>query len=293
MRFGGHETFPVRTGWLSKGLRLLERQGGESFDHVEIADELGVGRNMAKSIRHWLYVAGLALRTKRSEPVHLTPIGDLVLRRDPYLQHRATWWALHVNVVTHPDAATAWHWFFNDFTRERFDRMACSDEFVRSLERNGGRLPSRRTITRDVACLLQSYATPLPREHDDPEDATDCPFRQLGLATHHRDTGYFERRFEDRTLPPDLLGYVMSKASCGVEREVVEIAFTDALVTRGGPGRVFALNADGLVALLERAESTFGNDLARSYLLGGERMIATASRSSAAWLAGYYDRVGA
>jgi hypothetical protein len=53
MRFGGHETFAIREGWLHKGLRLLADEPHLlADDHA--ADWLGVGRNMAKSIRHWL-----------------------------------------------------------------------------------------------------------------------------------------------------------------------------------------------------------------------------------------------
>ena len=53
MRFGGHETFPVREGWLHKGLKLVVEEPGKlTGEHV--ADWLGVGRNMAKSIRYWL-----------------------------------------------------------------------------------------------------------------------------------------------------------------------------------------------------------------------------------------------
>ena len=58
MRFGGHETFPVREGWLHKGLKLVVEEPGKlTGEHV--ADWLEVGRNMAKSIRYWLQAAGL------------------------------------------------------------------------------------------------------------------------------------------------------------------------------------------------------------------------------------------
>lgn len=57
MRFGGHETFAVREGWLYKGLSLLHERP-DAFSDPFVADLLGVGRNMAKSIRHWLSVTG-------------------------------------------------------------------------------------------------------------------------------------------------------------------------------------------------------------------------------------------
>ena len=59
MRFSGHETFPVRDGWLHKGLKLLIDAPDVLHDKYA-ADHLGVGNNMAKSIRHWLLATGLA-----------------------------------------------------------------------------------------------------------------------------------------------------------------------------------------------------------------------------------------
>ena len=64
MRFGGHQTFFVREGWLAKGLGLL-REDVSAFDDPYVADRLGVGRNMAKSIEHWLLATGLAQKTER------------------------------------------------------------------------------------------------------------------------------------------------------------------------------------------------------------------------------------
>jgi hypothetical protein len=51
MRFGGHETFAIREGWLHKGLMLLANHPARVDDN-HVADWLGVGRNMGKSIKH-------------------------------------------------------------------------------------------------------------------------------------------------------------------------------------------------------------------------------------------------
>ena len=62
MRFGGHETFHIREGWLHKGVKLL-LEDPKKLVHEHAADWLGVGNNMAKSIRHWLVATGLASRS--------------------------------------------------------------------------------------------------------------------------------------------------------------------------------------------------------------------------------------
>ena len=59
MGFGGHETFSIREGWLHRGLQLLKEDPERLLDEYA-ADWLGVGRNMAKSIRYWLAATGIA-----------------------------------------------------------------------------------------------------------------------------------------------------------------------------------------------------------------------------------------
>ena len=68
MKFSGHETFAIREGWLHKGLKLLIKEPELLYDEY-VADWLGVGKNMARSIRHWLEVTGLAERERRMQPV--------------------------------------------------------------------------------------------------------------------------------------------------------------------------------------------------------------------------------
>src|SRR4051794_14845156 len=98
MRFGGHETFPVRETWLSKGLRLVDSDS-KAFDELLVADYLGVGANMAKAIRHWLRITGLIDAGAKSS-LAPTALGKLVLKQDPAMLRPATWWALHINVCS-------------------------------------------------------------------------------------------------------------------------------------------------------------------------------------------------
>jgi hypothetical protein len=204
----------------------------------------------------------------------------------------ATWWALHVVLVTQAQGALAWRWFFNEFDRERFHRSTCMDELSRRLERTVERLPSTSTLGRDVSCLLHSYALPLPATAGDPEDATDCPFRRLGLVVEHRDTGIFERRFTTRSLPPELLGFVLARWLPEGSGEHVELPFTRALAEAGGPGRVLALDSHGLMGLADVAERQSAGAV-RTYLLGAERMIRVHRQPAEAWLEACYDRVAA
>ena len=136
MRFGGHETFHIREGWLYKGLTLLNDEP-QSLHSLEAADLLGVGGNMAKSLHHWMLATGLAANMKDGKSVtSLSPLGKLILENDPYFTSISTWWALHVNLVNNPQFAASWDWFFNLSGQSRFEKGVAIEQFKRFLNRN-------------------------------------------------------------------------------------------------------------------------------------------------------------
>lgn len=292
MRFGGHETFAVREDWLSKGLFLLQ-EDPQVFDDPFFADSLGVGRNMAKSIRHWLYVTGLISKPGRDEPPRLTSLGQTILKYDPYMLQNGTWWALHINLVAQDREAIAWPWFFNRFARDRFDRLECVEQLQRFIALEGQTQPSPTTLARDIACLLASYALSVPPDRTDPEDAQDSPFRRLGLITHHRDSGTYSVNRRLKAIPPELVGYAFARSWTKETQDGqhIDIGFTKALAHPGGPGRAFTLTAEGLMQLLSEAEATLGEREIHTHLMGAERTIQVKGRLPTAWLEGYYQRV--
>ena len=61
MKFRAHETFFIRKGWLSKGMKYVKQTDGMVFIDRENnpMDTLGIGSNMVKSLRYWLLATGL------------------------------------------------------------------------------------------------------------------------------------------------------------------------------------------------------------------------------------------
>ncbi len=167
MKFGGHETFPIREGWLHRGLTLLLTEPDKLTDEYA-ADWLGVGRNMAKAIRHWLVATELArselLSTRRSrvtpEP---TELARLIWDRDRHFLEQGTWWALHANLVNNPRFAFTWGWFFNQFTHSRFERAVALESFLTHLRLGEARPPSVVTVQRDLGCLWQATLATIHR----------------------------------------------------------------------------------------------------------------------------------
>ena len=153
MKFSGHETFPVREGWLHKGMKLLI-ESPDRFRNPEVADDLGVGRNMAKSIKHWLIAMGLAeVSSAKANVASLdaTAVGKLIWDNDRYFTDECTWWILHANLVNNFNGATTWSWFFNSFHHERFDKAVCLESLARFIESAQKRVPSPATLNRDLS----------------------------------------------------------------------------------------------------------------------------------------------
>jgi len=288
MKFGGHETFPIREGWINKGLSLIHADP-EAFNDPHVADRLGVGRNMAKSIRYWLLATDLAVNepskvaTRRKRLV-LTDFGRMIYLHDRYCLYLGTWAALHVNLVNQKDHGLVWSWFFNQFSEQRFDRLAGLAAFERFVQRRERRVPKQRTLQRDMACLLSSYATPIPGEETNPEDASDSPFRRLGLLSLFRDSHVYRRNEPDITqFPPELIGYALAR--CGVTDESVPLR--DACFYAGGPGQAFQLDLNAFLDWVERAEA--GDSGVRMIGSAGERRIQIDRRSMDDWLTAYFD----
>jgi hypothetical protein len=293
MRFGGHETFSIREGWLHKGLKLLVEDPDKMMDEFS-ADWLGVGKNMAKSIRHWLVATELADRKieKRKARLEVSEFGKLIYEEDLFFTEIGTWWALHINLVNNHENAYSWSWFFNHFTQSRFERSGCIDSLSRHLKMAEARIPSPRTIERDLACLLHSYARIIPVSNEDPEEARECPLVDLGLMTHFGASGYFQLHQGQKFIPSHLLGYSLSKVFEEIwtpDAPTFAIPVKEAAQKYGGPGRAFVLTSEALFDLVLKAEEEgYGMEVSG---LAGDRRISIRKMPPLDWLREYFQSI--
>jgi len=291
MKFSGHETFAVREGWLRKGLQLVEEEP-ECWLHDRVEDALGVGRNMGKSIRHWLDSTGLVEFPRGKEPKP-TDLGTLVWEQDPYFAQIGTWWILHAELVNSPEKVTTWSWFFNSYVRTRFTKADCLVTLRRYLDTHALNRtpPSGRTLERDVACLLASYARPYPPEPSDPEDAQECPFRELGLLRHFLESGTYQSSSgQVKEIPPQIFAHVLANTArqdAPDDAEFLEVSLQTAAGAAGGPGRVFGLTAENLFGEAMQVETPLGRDFEIAGL-AGERTLRVRNLPPLEWLARYY-----
>src|SRR3712207_263741 len=108
-QFAGHETFPLRHGWLKRAVdAVAENPEARPFQSNDAIAAFGVGKNMVNSIRHWSIACGVLQEAAggagKSGRYRLTEFGKTVYspQGDPYTEHPATVWLLHWHVAAFP-----------------------------------------------------------------------------------------------------------------------------------------------------------------------------------------------
>ena len=178
-RFKGHESFILREGWLNKGLFEIEKNA-KVFSENYGADELGVGPNMAKSIRYWLKTMNLT-EDKPKEGTKLTELGRIILTGDPYLEDIFTIWLLHCQIVKNYALATAWGLFFDSFSYEEFSRKQMNDEMTElAADYTDGEKFSEKSVEDDCDAILRMYVKRKEKQMN-PEEKNKSPFWKLNL----------------------------------------------------------------------------------------------------------------
>ena len=279
MRFGGHQTFYVREGWLAKGLALL-LEDASAFDDPFVADQLGVGRNMAKSIEHWMLATGLATKgERRRRPdrprLKATELGKIIAKHDPWFLDPGTWWFLHINLVRSPAHAATWHWFFNHYASSRFERATVVAQLEQHERLRSQRVSSAKTLERDVSCFLGSYAVEVPYRRKDPEEEIDCPFQELRIIRHFRASGYYELNRRRKSISPQVLLYALQAPDLTFDARtgIVDVTLHDLHRMEGGPAQVLALSADALFEHLVELETNSRDAPLSMSGLAGDRQL--------------------
>ncbi|MCX2982879.1 DUF4007 family protein [Halieaceae bacterium IMCC14734] len=78
----------------------------------DLAKPFGYGPPFAATYRSWLHKTGLA---EQGLPLVLTPMGRIVIDKDPELESITSLWFLHHELVTDEERAEAWHYFALEF----------------------------------------------------------------------------------------------------------------------------------------------------------------------------------
>ncbi|MDY6940891.1 MAG: DUF4007 family protein [Cyanobacteriota bacterium] len=255
--FARHETFHPRFGWLKKGFDRAKVDPG-IFLQKDAPVELGVGKNMVRSIRYWcnaFKVLGIE-DGSRDTP---TEFGQKLLDDrgwDPFLEDPASLWLLHWHLLEPTCDAAAWYYTFNIFRQVDFsteDLFAGLRDYSQSL---ATRNIADSSLRKDISCILRMYGEP-EASRGFVEDSIDCPFTELGLIRTAGDSGRYTFRIGSKAnLPPQIVVAACLEYAARVTQGAKTIAISRLLYDIGSPGMAFKLSESALCEAIEQVAST-------------------------------------
>lgn len=259
MKFRAHDTFFIRKGWLSKGMRHVYDKGDVFVSRDENpTDVLGIGTNMVKALRYWLQAVGITQEPAAGRRIQtFTNLGSQIYEYDRYIEELGTLHLLHYKLVSNRENATAWYFFFNEFKMSEFTK----EDFVSALQSyvlmSGEDISvALRSLNDDFACIVNTY---LPRYKSNPgkvspENNIDCPFGELGFI----DILSKEKHTYKKTIPAarNFNPWVILAIIVDQVNGKNDIALNELLTAPCNIGRIFNLDAITLLDILHQVEKT-------------------------------------
>ena len=287
-QFSGHETFPIRYGWLKKVFdEVSERSDDPENKKVFLDDaaiaKFGVGKNMVTSMRYW----ALATRIVEDKsggnfkgPYVITPFGRALFSDDgwdPYLEEPASLWWLQWQMAASPRTTTTIYFVFNHFNASTFYREQLAAELRRYCETIGYTDIADVTLKRDADCFVRTYVT---RGWEGEEDSLESLMAELALVQPigKRD-GFLINRGPKPSLPNEIFLYGLIEFARS--RPTSKSFNVETLAHEpGSPGRVFLLNEDALLERLSIIEELSEGRIAWSETAGLRQILFRADPNS-------------
>lgn len=255
--FARHESFHPRYGWIKKAVDAAARED-DVFNRDDAVVELGVGKNMVKSIKHW----GLACKVITPAPgggrrprLQPTPMGAALFGADgadPYMELPGTDWLIHWLLHAPPSQAPVAWLALNEFTAIEFEEGELLQFAIDRLATFANIQES--SIKKDVSVFLRMYSSG-HGVRATIEERIDAPFRGLGLlqpSIHER--GMFRFNVAPKpTLPPMVFASVVLDFVARTDSDSRVVSLSRALAEVGSPGRVYKLTDDAVLDLLQAA----------------------------------------
>lgn len=230
MSFARHQTFHIRSNWLSKALEAL-KSDGKVFSDRSAPSRLGIGKNMVESLRFWVTACKLAEPHSKGE-LRLTDFGNLVYEYDRYFQDDVTWLLIHFNLISNADGATSWFLLFNRFNQPKLSKA----EFITMVARYYQGV-AKSSLDKDYECIVNTYVSSTSTSGN-PEDNIICPLRKFGLI-EKIDDGIRKVPIKV-SIPVEGLYYVIRRGNPGVEYSTISEMVTGV----NSIGRAFNLTID-------------------------------------------------
>lgn len=260
-RFSGHESFACRYAWLPKAYRAIGRDPATFYDEDRSMVELGLGKNMVRSLRFWVDAMGVAAPTD-DKGHRATDFGHAVFAEgglDPYLEDERTLWLLHWNVSSRANPTLfAWVHMLSEWPYPEFTRTEALDSFRRRSAALGHN-HSDVTLAQHLDVFLHSYVGTQGNKVA-VEDSLDGPLVGLKLvvpagerrnAQGRWETVYAFRREAKPDITDALFEYCVRDFWDRTAPGESTLSLRSVAMAAGSPGQVFKLTEDDVRQRLE------------------------------------------
>lgn len=280
----GHDTFPLRYGWIKKVYDQINSQPEvvNVFAQETAIADFGVGKNMLNAMKFWSGNTGMIVKY---DGKYINSVGSVLdvdgmafdtaatytSRHinefynahnffsdegiDPYLESPSTIWLLHLALVTNPNLVT-YYWFFNINTKSELTREDFARLLIDFLQDHRFKTPSTSTVRRDIECFIQNYTAKQRKANEDFESTLEGPLVELGLMTRVNKQSIRALRGEKNTLSLSVFIYAL----IGFWRDYNGAADTLSLemctYDECSPGRVFMLDEEAIIGYAEQLQDS-------------------------------------
>lgn len=280
-QFSGHETFPLRYGWLKKVFdRVSQTENQENNRQKCWGDdaiaEFGVGKNMVSSMRHWAKLCGV-IDEVGTNKVETTKFGKLLFAEnglDPYMESPSSLWLIHWH-LTGNDKLTTWFWFFNYFVGNKFEREELVDKLERQVSEHQWSRVASKTLKNDVGCFIRTYVSRLPTVKSNNDDSLESPLTELGLIKASSKSSFRIVRGPKSSLRDDIFVYALIDYWLNHFLDTSSLSFEAIAHQPSSPGKVFALHDNDVVDRLIMLEEITNGKLRWSETAGLKQVIRT------------------
>ena len=292
--FGGHEKFVFRQGWLKKGLDAA-LEDPALFTQQDAFARLGVGKNMATSIRYWGLATGLLEDYTgdkgNARYVRPTKLGHALLGVqgwDPYLEDIGSLWLIHWQLASNSGRGVVWYLTFSRYFDVEFSKTRLIDFLERQFDHLGIQT-TRAMIEREVEVFLRTYTPAQSHKGVNPEENLDCPLVDLNLLKLSDEMYRFDIGAKP-SLPAAVFGYALSEYLHTKVTSRRTVTVDECVYQPGSPGQIFKLDENSVMAYLETLGALTNGNLQLQETAGLRQVYIREISEETGWelLRGYY-----
>ena len=287
LTFSGHETFPLKYGWLKKVYENIkvsnETDLRKVFSNEDAIANFGVGKNMVSSMRHWAQQTEILSINRSSKNLELTSFAKEYLDtngNDPWLEHDSTIWIIHWKLVKKQTLFT-YYWIFNYLNRNEFTREQIASSITSVISENNHELPSSSTLKRDIECFVRNYTHKNSNKSGAfSEENIESPLAELNLIKRLAHDKFSIQRGSKPNLSLEVFLYVLISFWNENFPHTNTLSLEAATYDPESPGRVFLLDEEAVISYAFEIENLTNFGLTWSETAGLRQFSASESISN-------------